>query len=260
MGGSTIVSLSFDDGWASQQTAVDALAAHGMCGTFYVNTGNIGQAGYLTWSQLTAMDSAGHEIGGHTLTHQDLTTLTAAQAQTEICQDRINLQSHGFIAFSFAYPAGAYDSSTGDGTLDVSSIVQQCGYAAGRGAFGLHNITATQDTRPYATSIPPPNKYKILVPCCVNHARFGGSTPTAAALENYVVQAQGSGGWVNFLFHRICDNCGDDDRAPSMSPAEFVLFLDWLQVNNITVRTVGQVISGDTQAPTSSIPRLRVSV
>jgi peptidoglycan/xylan/chitin deacetylase (PgdA/CDA1 family) len=255
-GAQTVVSITFDDGWDTQQAGYSMLAAHGMGGTFYVNSPRIGTAGYLTWSQLATFNAGGSEIGGHTLNHPDLTTLSATEAQHEICDDRANLVAQGFVVPSFAYPGGAYDSTTGGGSLDVSSIVKGCGYASGRGAFGLHNITATNDTRKYATTIPPPNLYKILTPCCINHASFGGSTPTAAALENYVQHAEsGGGGWVIFFFHRLCDNCGGDDPAPSMSPAEFQAFLDWLQPasSGAVVKTVGQVIKNDTQAPSSSI-------
>jgi peptidoglycan/xylan/chitin deacetylase (PgdA/CDA1 family) len=253
------VSLTFDDGWDSQQTAATMLAAHGLKGTFYVNSSNIGQPGYLTWPQLTTFNVAGNEIAGHTLTHPDLTTLTSTQAQHEICDDRTAIQGHGFVVPDFAYPFGAYDGNTGGGTLDVSSIVRNCGYSSGRGAFGLRNITSTTDTRLYATSIPPPNLYKILIPCCINTASFGGSTPTAAALENYVQHAVSESspnpGWVAFLFHRICDNCGGDSPAPSISPTEFNAFLDWLQAGSsgAVVKTVAQVIKNDTQAPTSSV-------
>jgi peptidoglycan/xylan/chitin deacetylase (PgdA/CDA1 family)/N-acetyl-beta-hexosaminidase len=251
------VSLTFDDGWDTQQTAATMLAAHGLKGTFYVNSPNIGQSGYLTWAQLTTFNVAGNEIGGHTLTHPDLTTLTATQAQHEICDDRTNIQSHGFVVPDFAYPFGAYDSNTGAGALDVSSIVKNCGYASGRGAFGLHNITATNDTRAYATSILPPNLYKILIPCCINYASFGGSTPTAAALESYIQHAQAEAspnpGWVIFFFHRICDNCGGDTPAPAISPTELNALLDWLPTSGVTVKTVAQVIKNDTQAPASSI-------
>jgi peptidoglycan/xylan/chitin deacetylase (PgdA/CDA1 family)/N-acetyl-beta-hexosaminidase len=252
----TVVSLTFDDGWANQTTAASALAAHGMKGTFYVNTSAVGNAGYLSWAQLEAFDAAGNEVTGHTLTHPDLTTLSSVEAQREICDDRSNLVSHGFVATSFAYPFGSYDSTTGNGSSDVSSIVANCGYSSGRGAFGLHNITATSDTRPYAIATPPSAPYKVKTPCCINHAAFGGSTPTAAALQDYVQHAEAAGGgWVAFVFHRICDNCGDDDPAPSMSPAQLDAFLDWLQgpSSGAVVKTVAQVIKNDTQAPSSSI-------
>ena len=259
-GATATVSLTFDDGWASQQTAATMLAAHGLKGTFYVNSPIIDQPGSLTWSQLTTFNAAGSEVGGHTLTHPDLTTLTSTQAQHEICDDRTNILSHGFAVPDFAYPGGAYDSNTGSGPLDVSSIVRNCGYSSGRGSFGLHNITATNDSRAYATSIPPSNLYKILTPCCINYASFNNSTPTAAALESYVQHAEAEAspnpGWVIFFFHRICDNCGGDDPAPSMSPSEFNAFLDWLTSSSsggATVKTVAQVIKGDTQPPATTI-------
>jgi peptidoglycan/xylan/chitin deacetylase (PgdA/CDA1 family) len=253
------VSLTFDDGWASQATATSMLAAHGLKGTFYVNSGTIGQSGFLSWAQLASMNAAGNEIAGHTLTHPDLTTLTSTQAQHEICDDRTAILSHGFVAPSFAYPFGAYDGNTGGGTLDVSSIPATCGYASARGAFGLHNITATSDTRSYATSIPPPNQYKIPTPCCINYASFGGSTPTAAALESYVQHAQAQAspnpGWVIFFFHRLCDNCGGDSPAAAMSPSEFDAFLGWLESGptGVDVRTVAQVTKNDMQPPASSL-------
>jgi peptidoglycan/xylan/chitin deacetylase (PgdA/CDA1 family) len=253
----TIVSLTFDDGWDTQLFSEPVLAAHGMLGTFYVNTPYIGTPGHLSWGDLSAFDGAGHEIAGHTLNHPDLTTLTTTQAQHEICDDRANLRARGFVATSFAYPGGAYDSSTGSGSLDAAPIVQNCGYSSGRGAWGLRNITAPDDTRPYATTIPPPNLFKIKTPCCINHESFGGSTPTASALESYVSQAEANGGgWVVFFFHRICDDCGADDPAPSMSALQLGAFLDWLQpraASGTVVKTVGQVIKNDTQPPTSSI-------
>jgi hypothetical protein len=258
-GAQTVVSITFDDGWDSQSIAASELTAHGMTGTFYVNSPKINQPGYLTWAQLTAFNAVGNEVGGHSLTHPDLTTLTSTAAQHEVCDDRANILAHGFVVPSFAYPFGSYDATTtnSNGTLDVAPIVQGCGYASGRGAYGLHNITATNDTRPYATTIPPPNRYKIKTPCCINYASFGGSTPTALLLENYVQHAESAGGgWVNFYFHRLCKNCGGDDPAPSMDPAEFKAFLDWIQpraASGTVVKTVAQVIKNDSQATTSSI-------
>ena len=39
-----MVSLTFDDGWDNQYATVLELAAHGMKGTYYVNTGDTGRA------------------------------------------------------------------------------------------------------------------------------------------------------------------------------------------------------------------------
>jgi peptidoglycan/xylan/chitin deacetylase (PgdA/CDA1 family) len=238
----TVVSLTFDDGWADQYETRSTLAAHGIKGTYYVNTGRTGTTGFLSWAQLVALDADGHEVTGHTLDHVDLVAATATEARRQVCDDRQNLVSRGFVAKSFAYPYGEYNET-------AKSIVQECGYASGRAAFGLRNITSTTDTRSLASTIPPPDRYAILTPCCIN------SQVTLAQMQDYIVKAENNGGgWVPLVLHRICENCGDSP-GPSMTPATFQGLVDWLaeRVSRGTVvRTVGQVMSGDAQPATSS--------
>ena len=239
----TVVSLTFDDGWADQYETRSALAVHGIKATYYVNTGRTGTSGFLSWAQLVALDADGHEVTGHTLDHVDLAAATATEARRQVCDDRQNLVSRGFVATSFAYPFGEYNAT-------VKSIVRECGYASGRGAFGLRSITSTTDTRPYAGSIPPPDPYAILTPCCIR------SDVTLQQLQGYIVKAEDNGGgWVPLVLHRICENCGGDSPAPSMTPATFQSLVDWLAQRasrGTIVRTVGQVVTGDAQPATTS--------
>lgn len=240
----TVVSLTFDDGWADQYTVRSTLEAYGMEATFYVNTNRVGTEGFLSWAQLAALNADGNEVAGHTLDHLDLATLSSAEARRQVCDDRATLINRGFIARSFAYPYGEYNST-------VKTIVMDCGYASGRGAFGLRNITAASDTRPYAESVPPQDPYAIRTPCCIR------SDVTLAALQNYIMQAEtNGGGWVPLVLHRICDGCGGDSPAPSMSPATFQELVTWLDARRsrgTVVKTAHQVIGGDAQAPTSSV-------
>ena len=71
----TTVSLTFDDGEVSQFGAGAILAAHGIRGTFYLNTGAIDsrEQGAMTWAQVASLAAAGNEIGGHTRDHVHLT-------------------------------------------------------------------------------------------------------------------------------------------------------------------------------------------
>src|SRR5687767_4862432 len=72
----TVVSLTFDDGQASQLAVKSPLAGHGMKATFYVNSAKVETSDfYTTWAQVAELAAAGNEIGGHGLSHQDLTTL-----------------------------------------------------------------------------------------------------------------------------------------------------------------------------------------
>lgn len=237
----TVISLAFDDGVANQVTTRSMLATHGMLGTFYVNTADIGQrADRMGWEDLVALNADGHEIAGHTLNHVDLTQVDSAEARRQICDDRANLLSRGFIATSFAYPFGAYNGT-------AKAIVRDCGYSSGRGAFGLRRIVNNPyPDRPYASPIPPPDPYAILIPCCID------STTTLADFQNYITEAENAGGgWIILLFHSICDGCASN----AVSPAILSGLLDWLQPRapvGTVVRTVTQVISGDIAPPTSS--------
>lgn len=229
----TVISLTFDDGWAEDVTAASLLAAYGMRGTFYVNTGTVDTDGHVSWAELAAMAAEGHEIGGHALTHVDLTTVDTAEAHRQVGDDRTNLTARGFAAFSFAYPFGAFNA-------EAQRIVRGCGYLSARGASGLRNITAQNDSRRHALAIPPPNPFALPTPCCIR-----SHTPLTA-LQNYIVHAErGGGGWVPLTLHRIGDDCGGDAPAPSMSPATFEGLLAWLKLRarrGTVVQTVADVI------------------
>src|SRR5689334_23342333 len=92
----TIVSLTFDDGLDDQPVVDSMLSAHGMKGTFFINSGHVDLAGYMTWGQIAGIAAHGHEIAGHTFDHADLTTLDAAGVRWEVCEDRGRLFKHGF--------------------------------------------------------------------------------------------------------------------------------------------------------------------
>src|SRR5262245_48278662 len=76
----TVVSLTFDDSLADQYQTGAMLAARGMRGTYYVNSGRTGLSGYLTQSQLRSLANGGHEIAGHTVSHVNLANVDLAEA------------------------------------------------------------------------------------------------------------------------------------------------------------------------------------
>src|SRR5690349_16857098 len=77
----TVVTIEFDDGNLDQYTIRSILATHGMRATFYVNTGTIGDATHLSWTQLHDLATDGNDIGGHTLNHVNLKHLKMAAAR-----------------------------------------------------------------------------------------------------------------------------------------------------------------------------------
>lgn len=227
----TVVSLTFDDGRATQYTAREILASYGMHGTFYVNSPMLsGGSWYLTWAQVQDLHADGNEIGGHTAYHAKLTGLDTDEAAREVCDDRVNLLNHGIDATSFAYPYGAYNPG-------VEQVVEDCGYNSARTVNGFAGAAAE--------TIPPRDPYAI--------GQVDGST-TATALQNAVAKAQqNGGGWVPITFHDICDGCS----TYSITPSDFGTLLEWLQqqaANGVTVQTVQQVIGGPNQASVPGPP------
>ena len=241
--GQVIVSLNFDDGLASQLQAAAMLEARGMRGTFYINSSRIGQSGRLTLDQLRALRDAGHEIGGHTLSHPRLTTLSADDQRKEICNDRVALLNAGFRVTSFAYPFGDKDSFT-------RQVVIDCNYNSARESGGLRTPTGSS-SNPYAERVPPADAYAI---------RTHGSvqdTTTLDTLKAYVLRAEESGGgWVPLVFHHICGPC-DPPQTYSTAPALLAAFLDWLAPRasrGTTVALMDTVIGGTLKPPVSWPP------
>ncbi len=222
----TVVSLTFDDGQASQYATLGMLSTRGMLGTYYINSAMVGSSAYyMPWSQIHDLADAGNEIGGHTLHHTNLSTVDATVAKSEICDDRTNLLNRGFRPVtSFAYPEAA-------STPAVEQIVRDCGYTNARAAGDVGCGGC-----PYAETAPPRDRYYLRTPPGIT------TSTTVADLKGYVTNAEThGGGWVILAFHGICDNgCTKDN---SISPGIFTPFLDWLAdrvAHGVVVRTVGE--------------------
>lgn len=112
--------VTFDDGLASTlEHALPVLKSRGVAATHYVVPGLLGE--YFEGSQvMTAADVAslanrGQEVGAHTITHPDLTSVSRERAREEIAEPRDALvEITGETPRSFAYPYGAFDSKLAD--------------------------------------------------------------------------------------------------------------------------------------------------
>ncbi|GAB4080168.1 polysaccharide deacetylase family protein [Modestobacter muralis] len=233
----TVVTLTFDDGDADQLAAAQTLRDNGLAGTFYVPSGWIGAPGYLSRADLGSIAAAGHEIGGHTVNHADLTQVPATEAKAQICNGRATLQSWGFQPRSFAYPF-----STSNPT--VEQLAAQCGYDTSRG-LGDVRSPASCAACPRAETLPPANPNYLKAPDQVD------SSWTLAQLKAQVTNAtQNGGGWVVLTFHHVCTNIGaaDCQADQSITPAVFNQFAAWLKTyrdapaNRTTVKTVDQTV------------------
>jgi len=117
------IALTFDDGYEDAfSTVLPIMQQYGMHGTFYIVNSFVGQPGYMTWEQLGAMRDAGMEIGAHSVSHLNLTSLDQGTISYEVTQSKAELDSRlGIQVTSFCYPAGFYD-------WNIEALVQAAGY------------------------------------------------------------------------------------------------------------------------------------
>ena len=161
----TVVSLTFDDQWEDEwQYGQPLMQQYGFLGTYYVITSD-SDNGYqccMSWSQLDQLQAEGNDVGGQTIDHPDLTTLTQAQMQQELCGSRQDMIANGIPdPVSMAYPYGDYNTT-------VESVAQQCGWLTARVGGGISNSN-TIPTAPYLRN------YSAAEPRSANHDRGGRS-------------------------------------------------------------------------------------
>jgi peptidoglycan/xylan/chitin deacetylase (PgdA/CDA1 family) len=113
------VVISFDDGYRPQFTfALPELRRHGWPGVLNLKA----EGSDLYTSNVEAMIEAGWELAAHTINHQNLTTLGAAELEEEVAGSReILRREYGVPVANFCYPAGQFDEA-------VKAAVKAAGY------------------------------------------------------------------------------------------------------------------------------------
>ena len=100
-----LVTLSFDDASHTvYDTAFPILDSHGIPATFYFMTSFLNDQ----WkAKLKDLENHGWEIGSHSRTHPNLTTLNDQELIEELSQSKADLEGAGLTITGFAYPFGA---------------------------------------------------------------------------------------------------------------------------------------------------------
>jgi peptidoglycan/xylan/chitin deacetylase (PgdA/CDA1 family) len=241
----TAVSLTFDDGDASQYGVRAMLNAHGQKASFYLNSGAIDdhEQGAMTWDQVAGLAADGNDIGGHTRTHVNLiTTDTSYDSKWhEVCDDRARLVQQHLNPVSFAYPEGAFNSA-------AEGIVKGCGYQSARTAGALSAAGPR-----YGELLNPVDPYAFQA----LGTTYNGPI-TLQSLQDAVnaVVAHG-GGWLPTVFHQVCYP-GTPSYSACMAgyrPVDSTVldgFMSWLADNagrGISVRTQTDVVGGGAAVP-----------
>lgn len=237
----TFVSLTFDDTDEDQLSIREALAANGIRATFYVNSARIGSVAadlpaYMTLEELLSLQAEGHEIGGHTKHHLDLSMLEHDEVVRQVCGDRERLQRLGLRPQTFAYPFSSQSP-------DTVSIVRSCGYSAAR--------IINRGSGAWPLVVPPPDRFAIPIAASVQ------ATTTLKDLQTFILDAERAGdAWAVLTFHRICEvGCSSTAVKPSL----FVPFVQWLakrSASGTVTRTMRQMMGDGTDQLQLEVPAL----
>lgn len=206
-----MVSFTFDDSWLSQYTdAFPILQAAGIKGTFYITTQPLQELwdGFMIPAHVRDIFKSGHEIGGHTVTHADLTTLNQSGVNREIKNSKTYIERLiGTTISTIAYPYGSYNAS-------VKTLTQNAGYTSGRATDeGLN--TATTDT------------FALKSECPVN-------TTPLSQIKQAIDDAKASKQWYILCLHEV-NNSGDEY---SITPARLKEIVDYVQAKSMKIVTV----------------------
>jgi len=141
------VILTFDDGYKDNLVnALPIMKAAGFKGVLFIladrsHTDNFWDVAkgetsepLMTHEELLLMQKAGWELGAHTFTHSDLTTLSPTDSWNEIANGKQRIESEfSQDVISFAYPYGKFNEEVKEQLLDAGYK-----YAVVIDAGGLH--------------------------------------------------------------------------------------------------------------------------
>jgi peptidoglycan/xylan/chitin deacetylase (PgdA/CDA1 family) len=130
--------LSMDDGPVQDRRLIEILERYGIRGTFHLNSGRLGQRGYVDPEEVASL-YAGHEVSTHSVTHPHLDTLSREEIVAEVDFDcSVLSQISGGDVRGHAYPFGAYNPA-------VVEVLRELGIAYGRTAGQTRNFRLPAD-------------------------------------------------------------------------------------------------------------------
>jgi len=211
-----LVSLTFDDAWASVYTnGLPVLQKYGFHSTQYLLTGNTSDPEYMNQSMMLALKNAGEEIASHTVDHQDLVTLSSTDQKAELLNSKNSLQSWtGATVTDFASPYGSTDQNV------MTNIKKY--YSSHRGVVSGFN------SKNYF------NIYDIKVQDVT-------SSTSLAQIQSWIDQANSTKTWLVLVYHQVSNDpaAGDYNTSPAQLDAQF----NAIKNSGITVETVAQALA-----------------
>lgn len=115
------LAITFDDGYENvYKDAFPVLKKYNLPATVFIITDWTDRQGFMNWSQIKEMSDSGIDIGGHTITHSWLPTLSSEELEKEVVNSKkeIERQLKKPVNF-FCYPMGRFDSKVRQKVIDA---------------------------------------------------------------------------------------------------------------------------------------------
>lgn len=211
-----VISLTFDDTWASHATAAAKMATYGFPGTEYLIQSRVGTAGNLSMQQIRMLKEVyGWEIGSHATNdaaHTDWTTQTLEWVDAELAAQKEWQHQNSLPTDTFAYPIGPFSA-------DIARLAGKY-YASARSTYPWTNSPAK----------PSPHRLSCYV--------VAAST-TLDVAKTYVDRVKANGGWPVLMFHNLVES---NPTGNDWLLSDFNALIDHIAASGLPVDTVGNVI------------------
>lgn len=214
-----MISLTFDDSWLTQYTnALPILDAAGIKGTFYITTEPLMELwdGFMLPKHVQDIFKRGHEIGGHTVTHADLTTLNQTGINREIKNSKTYIERLiGTTISTLAYPYGAYNNT-------VKTLTKNAGYTTGRATDEGLNVATT-------------DKFALKSECPVNTTPF-------SQIKQAIDDAKANKQWYILCIHEV-NTSGDEYSITPTRLKEITDYVKSIGIKTVTVKEGAALMS-----------------
>ena len=228
--GTPVVCFQFDD----QNSSVYSLAypimrAHNIPGTVYAISDTIGAGGKMTVAQLAELYAAGWDIANHTADHANLTTLSQADAQTDIAACTAVLNGNGWTRASLHlnYPGGAYNATV-KAAATAEGVLTACTFPEGGVGYEIMPFGENLALNPSAT---------------LNAAR------TLASAKTIVDTALSKGGILIFGGHDIVTGAPVGEQWKDTDFASLCDYIVQLKLSCVTISKLYGLLSGSVRVP-----------
>lgn len=216
-----IVTITFDDGWeTAYSAAMPIMQKHGIHSTQFILGDEFSNIAYVSEAQVRDMQKHGHEVGSHSMSHPNLTSLDDEDLAWEVNASKENLvKLFNTPVREFASPLGAQNDKT------INAIKRQ--YRSQRNTASDPKTIGDEDINVVENF----DRYNII-------AYTVRASTTRADIQALLDYAKARNGWVVLTYHQI----EDSTSYYGITKAEFDEQM--LQVSQSSLRTapMGQVL------------------